>query len=137
MLQALQIKLFQYLESGGGWSGPREEDLGGRDEDTCLNSWGGTGGVGSKRSRVGSTGKAFGFVLSIPPWLAWDSTPEDAHSVPDCPQIGRDHCPSQERLGGFIRLVVRPAAFKTSDRQDYEVGTVAFPSPGFPCCASS
>lgn len=80
-LQALRINLFQYPESGGGWSGPREEDLGGRDEDkaptllqagsldTHLNSSGGTCGVGGRGSRVGSTGKAFGFLLSILAWL--------------------------------------------------------------------
>lgn len=139
-LQACQINLFQYLESGGGWSVDQERrirEAGMRTKllDTCLNSSEGTGGVGSRGSRVGCTGKAFGFVLSIPSWLTWDSAPEDTHFVPDRPEKGRIHCLSQEPCGGFVRLAVRPAAGKTSDRQDYEVGTVAFLSPGSPCCA--
>lgn len=83
---------------------------------------------------MGSPGKAFGFLLSILAWLTWDSTPEDAHSVPDRPEK-RQSSLSQEPLGGFIRLAVRPAAGNTSDRQDYEVATAAFLSPESPCWA--
>ena len=127
--------------------GLREEDSTGRGEDKApallwacsrghlpellrRNRW-----CRKQEIPSGQHWQAFGFVLSIPSWLALDSTPEDAHSVPDSPEKGTVHFLSQEPLGGFVRLAVRPAAGKTSSRQDSEVDTIAFPSPGSPCYA--